>query len=445
MKFVSFVASVVLAGFVFSTAAWAESASPSEVADPCVLEVRIEEAIGAATFDYVGRSLRRADELGCGSILMLLNTPGGNLQTTRMIVEKIINSKIPFLCLVHPSGGHAGSAGAIILQACHVAGAMPSTNLGAATPVSGGGEQIPEDMRKKILNDTVSWMDGITGRRGRNQKFGRDIITEAKAVTADEALRLGAIDSVPQNIDEFLRFAQGREVRLFEETTGRVRAGSRVNYEPDVRHKILSWITDPSFAYLLLMLGVALLYYELTHIGSIAPGVLGGICLVIAMVSLHKLDVQWGGLALILLGAAFMLAEVFVPSFGALGVGGIASFVLGSLFLFPEDSGHRIPLALILSTVGVFGGMMLVVGMMAAKTFAMKKSPDVRGWHGQKGRVITLNESNHRKGQIEISGEIWSFVSSQDLSVGDEVTVTGQDHLTLKVKSVDVRLSKENV
>jgi len=180
--------------------------------ETCTLEIKIEGVIGPGTTDYIDRAINKAKKLECSSFLALINTPGGSLESTRIIVEKILNSDIPFLCLVAPQGGHAGSAGAIILQACHVNGALKATNLGAATPVAGSGQEIPKDLRNKLVNDTVSWLEGVTKLRGRNLEFSKKIVDEAKAVSSEEAYKLKAIDILSDDIKGFLEKDNGRKV-----------------------------------------------------------------------------------------------------------------------------------------------------------------------------------------------------------------------------------------
>jgi membrane-bound serine protease (ClpP class) len=400
----------------------------------CTLEIAMTGTIGPANLDLLERSLKRATDYRCGSLLMLVNTPGGSLQSTRLIVERILNSPVPVLCLVAPSGAHAGSAGAIILQACHVNGAMEATNLGAATPVAGGGVEIPEDLKKKIMNDTRSWMETITRLRGRSEKFGQDIVTEAKAVSADEAKKLGAIDAVVTKVDDFLEFAAGRTVKMSENISTQVKVGERRVFEPDWRYKALDLFTDPQTAYLVLMGSLALIYFEVTHPGTMVPGVLGGIGLVVALVALHKLDVEWGGLALILLGIIFMIAEAFVPSFGILGIGGLASFIIGSLLLFDpaETGGYRLPLSLILPTAVTIGLIMMGVGLMVLRTYRVRTRGGFEDLIGETGVIVTVADG--RAGQMEILGETWAFESAVEIREGQKVKVSGHKGLTLKVE-----------
>lgn len=402
-------------------------------ASTCTAQIEVTDVIGPASLDLLQRGEKYAAQEKCSSILLLINTPGGSLDSTRRIVEMIINSQYPYLCLVAPAGGHAGSAGAIILQACHVNGALVGTNLGAATPVTMGGE-IPEDMRKKILNDTRSWLDSLTKMRGRSEKFGQDIILEAKAVTAEEAHKLKAIDYVGKTTDDFLKFATGRTVKMSGDKEQKVETGVLHAFVLDIRYKLLSLVTDPQLAYLILLGSLGLLYFEMTHPGTMIAGVAGAVGLIVAMIALHKLDVEYGGLALIFLGIVMLVAELFVPSFGALGVGGIISFVFGSLFLFdPVKTGYRLPLSLILPVALFFAIVFLGVGYLLLRTQKVKKKGGFEDLLGLKARVVSL-EGAGNSGMIELRGELWKFQSPTSLSLTDEVSVRGYEGLVLKVE-----------
>jgi len=419
----------------------AKSAKKTAAADPsvtgpatCTMEADITDVVGPATVDLLRRVEKRAATEKCNSILLLVNTPGGSLESTRILVGMILNSPIPYLCLISPSGGHAGSAGAIILQACHVNGGLHGTNLGAATPVAMG-QEMPKDLRQKIMNDTRSWLESLTRLRGRSDKFGQDIILEAKAVTAEDALKLKAIDFVGPTKADFLKFAEGRQVKMSESKMESVRVGAITKFEQDTRYKIVSLLTDPQLAYLLLMGSLALLYFEITNPGTLIAGVLGGAGLIIAMVALHKLNVEWGGLLLILLGIGLLIAEMFLPSFGILGIGGIAAFALGSIFLFDpvKSFGYRLPLTLILPTVVFFGGIFIGVSALVLKTAKVKKKGGFEDLMGLRGRVVTLDEKNAHHGMIELRGELWNAESHTPLSLDEEVLVNGHNGLVLHV------------
>lgn len=424
---------VFIGVFLFSLVLKAQTEIPA-VAQPkiCTTEIRMDGAIGPASLAMLEKGLEKAQSKKCKSLLVTINTPGGSLQTTRLIVEKILNSPIPVLCLVSPSGGHAGSAGAIILQACHVNGAMVATNIGAATPIAGTGQEMPEDLRKKLINDTRSWMESITRLRDRSEKFGQDIVTEAKAVSAQEAHELGAIDFVATRKMDFLEFAEGREVKMSEEKKEKVVVGDLIAVEPTLRDHFLALFGDPQIAYLLFMGSLALLYFEITHPGTMIAGVVGGVGLVLALIALHKLQVEWGGLLLIALGLGLLIAEAFIPSFGILGVGGVVSFFIGSLFLFdPEKTGgYQLPLSLILTTTITLGGVMFGLAYLAFKTLGLKPKWGGGEMSQREAKVVAIHEGG-TEGQVEVLGEIWKFKSSSPVVVGQSVLIQKIKGLTL--------------
>jgi membrane-bound serine protease (ClpP class) len=400
----------------------------------CVSQATIDGIIGPATLDFLERSQKYALSNDCGSILLLINTPGGNLQTTRKIVEEILGSPVPVLCLIYPEGAHAGSAGAIIMQACHIAGALPTTNIGAATPISGSGEALPEDLRKKILNDTRSWVEGLAKFRGRNPTFAKDIVEQAKAVSAAEALDIHAIEIVAKTKEEFLRLAQGREVELSKNSKTIVAVGEVKVLEQDLRYKVMDILMNPQVAYLMLMISLGLLYFELTHPGMVAPGVIGGMGLLISLMSMEMLNVTWGAVLLILTGIGFMVGEAFVTGFGVLGIGGVVSFFIGSLFLFdPEQTGYVLPLSLIIPTSLFVGLLMIGIAYLAFTSRKRKSGGGFNDLVGLTAIVSEVNEDDARQGLVDIRGEIWRVRSEQNLKIGESVQIQNNKGLTLIV------------
>lgn len=410
--------------FIFDSISYAQEVSDTVIGESCTLVATVDTAISAGTSDYLERAQKRAEEKNCGSILLRLNTPGGSLQSTRIIVENILASKIPYYCLITPQGGHAGSAGAIILQACHLNGGLNATNVGAATPVLGGGGEMPEDLRKKMINDTVSWLEGMTKLRGRNLEFSKEIVTEAKALSSEEAHKEKALDILAQTEEEFLKKAQEKGFSV----------GELYEFPQDVRAKVLNFVADPEFAYLIFMGSLGLLYLELSHPGLIAPGVLGAMGLLLSLVAFHKMAVVWGGLGLILLGVIFLALEIFIPSYGILAIGGLVGIFLGSVFLFDTAAtGYSLPVGLILSVVLVLGSFVLGMAYLALKSLRFKSGDSDSDLQANTGVVGSIQDDGN-KGQVQILGEIWNFTSETPLQEGDKVHVLERTGLTLKVK-----------
>ena len=403
----------------------------------CSLELQIEHPIGVAVYDYIDRGQQMAIAQSCSSILLLINTPGGVLQTTRLIVEKILNSPIPYLCFIYPAGAHAASAGAIIMQACHVAGAIESTSIGAATPVQGSGD-IPKDMKKKVVNDTLSWIEGLIEKRGRSKEFGRDMVTDAKSVGAKEALKLGAIDFVATSKQDFLQQALGKEVKLVGEKTVSIKEAPITAFHTDIRFKVLDIFTDPTLIFFIFMGSLGLLYYEITHPGLFVPGVIGLMGFVISLISFHKLDVSWAGVLLILLGMGFMLGELFVPSFGALGIGGITSFILGGIFLFDENKfGYELPLMTTVIPIAIgIGLLMILLARIILK--ARHFRPFDYGKNtllNKKGVVVKLLPKN--KCKVFLDGSLWNAVSDSAVELDQEVIIKKTEKFVLYVTPYD--------
>lgn len=438
----------ILLASLFPSPAFSQTPDPKDYpreATSCTTEVTIDGAVSTATYDFVDRALQRSVRESCASALFIINTPGGSLQTTRLIVEKILASPIPILCLVGPEGGHAGSAGALILLACHVSGVLPATNVGAATPISGGGETLGDDLRKKVVEDTKSWAMSLAKKRGRSVEFAEKIVTEAKAYDAETAVKMGGVDIRAGSVADFLRQAEGREVLMAASlgsdsgTTQKVVIGASSPIEKDWRERLLSILTDPEFSYLIFMAALGLLYFELTHPGSIVPGVTGAVLLVTSLIAFQKLDVSWGGVGLMGLGVLFLIAEAFVPSFGALGIGGIVALTMGSILLYDPASG-----GLTLSywmSIGVPLTMGLSLLGLAILIFrGRRRGGESVAESGVVGSVAVVERvgDDGVSGYVTVRGELWAFKSSGRVRVGDHVKVELIEGLTLRVQKTEV-------
>ena len=402
----------------------------------CTVELKIEGAIGAAALSAFAQAEKSVRQNKCASLLLLINTPGGQLITTRKIIKRILNAEFPVLCLVHPAGGRAGSAGAIILQACHINGAIETSNIGAATPIMAMGQKMSSDLRKKLINDTRSWMDSLTELRKRNRRFGREIVTKAKALSAREAKKIKAIDWTGKTKQDFLQFAKGRTVKVKDGKTQLVQTGAVIPVQLGWRHQIISLITEPELVYLLFTSSLFLIFYEITHPGLAAPGVLGVMGLIVSFIGMHKLAFSWGGLLLIILSIALFLLEAFTAGFGILGTGGVVSFVLGSFLLFDpsKTGGVDISAGTIMSVSVFFALLMGAVAWLAWSAVKIKKTQSLSDDLLNELAELTSVDKPGLSGTLFINGESWRWQSTTVIKKGDNIKIIGYKGLVLKIE-----------
>ena len=401
--------------------------------EPVVDHISIDGTINPAVHDFIRESISRARARGSRALVIQLDTPGGLLESTQSIVKDLLGSPVPVIVYVAPSGAGAASAGTFITLAAHVAAMAPGTNIGAAHPVAGSGQEIKGVMGEKIENFTASFAETIAQKRGRNAEWAIQAVRKSVSITEKEALKKNVIDIVANNIEDLLRQADGRKIDVDGTEVALAVKNARVErFEMSLKQKILDRLAHPNIAYLLMMAGILGLYMEFSHPGVIFPGVAGAICLLLAFISLQILPINYGGLILMILGISLLIAEAFLPSFGVLGVGGALALVLGSLFLIDtESSDLAIDRSIIFVAAGTVAAYMLTVGYLVLKTQKSKKSLGTEGMVGEIGEARTaLNPT----GRVFVHGEQWSAEGEGEIGVGEKVEVVGVDGMRLKVR-----------
>jgi membrane-bound serine protease (ClpP class) len=402
---------------------------------PHVDLIVIDGSINPAVDDFIREGIGRAKLNRARALVIQLDTPGGLLTSTRTIVKEILGSPVPVMVYVAPSGAGAGSAGVFITMSGHVAAMAPGTNIGAAHPVAGGGQEVKGVMGEKIENFTASFSESIAQQRGRNTEWAIQAVRKSVSITEREALKKNVIDIVAKDIDDLLKQADGRKVDL----NGQphildLKEVQVTRHEMSLKQKIINAIADPNIAYLLMMAGILGLYMEFSHPGVFFPGVAGAICLLLALASFQLLPINYTGLALMLLGVALLVGEAFFPSFGVLGVGGIIAMALGSLLLFDtQGSDYGVDRPIIFTAVGTLGSFVLAVSYLV---FRSQKAKPTLGMAGLIGEVGEVRGRLSPAGKIFVHGEYWNARADGEVDVGEKVKVVGYDGMRLKVSRV---------
>lgn len=433
-----------------------------------VIELEIEGGIGAATAEYVVTGIEYAEENGADLVLIQMDTPGGLMGAMRDIVSKILNSSVPVATYVHPAGARADSAGTFILLASHVAAMTPTTVVGAATPVSitgddvapmrpaqepkpdpdaadeGGAEDDAEGaqdaqpepttaMGRKVINDSVAYIRNLADRHGRNADWAEKAVRDAATLSAEDALEQNVIDLIANNRDDLLEAINGREVLVGSQTVAiNTEAPIVEAFEPSWRIKLLSVIQQPEVILLLGLIGIYGLLFEGYNPGAIVPGVVGAICLLLALYAVQVLPINYAGVLLIILGITLMIAEAFAPSFGALGLGGIAAFVFGAIMMFDSGIpgfGISIPFVLGLAVLAA-----LFVVWLIGFALKLRNRGAVYGREAIVGRTGVAMEDFVGDGKVWVEGEAWAARSKVPLDKNQPIIVTALDGLTVEVK-----------
>jgi membrane-bound serine protease (ClpP class) len=419
--------------------------------EPQAFLLKIDGVIGPASSEYFHRGLAEAQEAKADLVILQIDTPGGLDTSMRAIIKEMLGSTIPIVVFVAPDGARAASAGTYIVYASHVAAMAPATNLGAATPVSLGGipdlpsgenkkkekDETPKDaMERKAINDAKAFLRSMAQLRGRNAEWAERAVASAESLSAEEALRQGVIEIVAKDLPDLLTQLNGREVQLQGQKIVLKTAEIKIRpIEPGWKILLLGILSNPNIAYILLILGIYGIIYEFSNPGTVLPGVVGAIFLILALYGLHMLPLNYTGLALIILGIALMVAEAFVPSFGALGIGGVGAFLMGSLILIEtEIEGFKIYFPLIVSLTLLTAVVLIGLIGMAIKARRRKIVSGSEELIGARGEVL---EDFNGTGQILLHGEIWQANSDRPLKKGQKVVVQSRAGLVVFVQPMD--------
>lgn len=398
-----------------------------------VYVIRIEGVLGPVTSKYFLNSLKHATSEGAECLVVELDTPGGLDESMRDMVKAILKSEIPVIVYVYPSGARDASAGVFVTLAAHVAAMAPGTNIGAAHPVELGRESS-EEMKQKMTNDAAAYIRSIAKTRGRNEEWAEKAVRESLSETEEEAVKKNIVDLVAGNLDELLQKIDGREVMVeggkvvLETENAETR---RVAMSP--RENILSRLANPNIAFILMMLGFYGLFFELSHPGAIFPGVVGGICIILAFFAFQTLPINYAGVLLIILGLGLFIMEALTPTYGPLAIGGVVSLVLGATMLVDTDLPFlRVSWSVIIPVVLVTAGFFVFGLGMVVRAHRRKPTTGRRGMLDLVGEARTAIDSGG--GQILVHGELWSAVSDEKIKKGDRAKVVGVEGLVLRVE-----------
>jgi len=395
-----------------------------------ILVIQVSDAISPGVADFILDGIDTAEKMQAALIIIRLDTPGGLAESMRKIVQAILASRVPVAVYVAPSGARAASAGVMITMAADIAAMAPGTNIGAAHPVGAGGQDIDGKMSEKVINDMVAQAKSVAEDRGRNAEWVEAAIRESVSITETEALEKNVIDLVAKDIEDLIAKIDGREVA--DKGVLDLKNAKVVELEETLRTKILKTISDPNIAYILLMIGLAGLYFEFSHPGAIFPGVIGGISLVLAFFAMQTLPVNYAGILLIALAIVFFIMEMKITSYGLLSVAGVISLLLGSLMLFRGGAPDmQLSWRVLIPTLAVVSGFFVVV---AGLVFRAQTSKPVTGSSGLVGEVGVVRKSLALEGKVFVHGELWNAVARETIEEGTKVRVVQVNNLVLEVE-----------
>ncbi len=397
--------------------------------------ISVDASINPSSAEYINSGIEHAREKNAECLIIKLNTPGGLLKSTRVIVTDILDSEIPVVVFVYPGGSQAASAGVFITLAGHIAAMAPGTNIGAAHPVTMQGQQ-DSIMNEKATNDAAAFIRTISEKRERNIQWAEDAVRKSLSITETEALKENVIDMIAVSVEDLLENVHGKEVSLSSgDKVLDTKNAEVINLDMNFKQKILGLLSDPNIAYILFMIGIYGIMFELYNPGTIFPGVIGGISIIVAFYSLHTLPVNYAGLALIIFAVILFIAEIKIVSHGLLSIGGVISLILGSIMLIDTEStlevikiSWQVILVIVILTTAFF---IFAIGF-GIKAQSRKPTTGVEGIIGETGEAITGLDP---EGQIKVHGELWNAESLDGfISQGTKVTVTQVSNLKLMVR-----------
>jgi membrane-bound serine protease (ClpP class) len=410
----------------------------SSVASAEVLKIVVNDTIQPITGEYIARAIGEAQRRNDQALLIEINTPGGLVESTREIIEKITTSSVPVIVYVAPSGSRAGSAGIFILEAADIAAMAPGTNAGAAHPVVLGGEKLDDIMKQKIENDTAALMRSVVSRRGRNVDAAESAVRQSKAFTDQEALTQRLIDYVASSQEDLFRQMEGKSFKRFngQEVTLKLSGEAVVPFGMTLKERILDYLMDPNIAFILLAIGALALYAEFNHPGAVVPGTVGVVFILIAVFALNLLPTRFAALGLILAAFALFAAEAKFATHGVLTVGGITLLTLGGLLLvdspIPEMRVHLLTALAVSIPLGLITAFLMSIALKA------RRNKRVSGSEGLIGETGVAQTTLSPRGKIFVHGELWDAVSSAEVSIGQSVVVRRVDGLVLRVEPLSV-------